>query len=186
MSQQAAIIGVVVLMMVSSSASAALMLMGGEETTSTTGPTGPAGPPCERGKSITGHTGSLGACKSVNDIKPDEITFQGNFFLPRNPVRGAEWVHELSSTTNKKEFIASHQSPDNWCKMVRFEVSKDGDNCNYKVLDAGYTTSPTDASTCTTKTAVLGHWAAKNDQTLAPADDQNGYGIKTLKYNKYC
>ena len=190
------IIGVLgVCVMCSSSVAAAALMMGGEETTNTTGPTGPTGsggsggsggPPCERGKSITGQTGSLGACRTINDIKPNEITFQGNFFSPRNPTRGVEWVHELSSTANKKEFIASHQSPDNWCKMVRFEVSKDGDNCNYKLLDAGYTTSPTNASTCTTKTAVLGHWASKNVQSLATADDQDGYGIQNLKYDKYC
>jgi hypothetical protein len=42
------IIGVVLMMMMSSSASAAFMLMGGEETTSTTGPTGPTGLPISK------------------------------------------------------------------------------------------------------------------------------------------
>ena len=146
----------------------------------------PTGPPCESDKSVTGHTGSLGACSSLADIKPQEIKFQGAFFSPLNPVRGAEWVHELTSTPTKKEFIASHQSPDNWCKMVRFEVTKDNGNCNYKVLDAGYTRSPTNASTCKTKTEVLGHWGSKNNQGLANSNDENGYGIETFKYSKYC
>jgi hypothetical protein len=185
---QAAIIGVVALMMMSSSVGAVALMMGGddEKKTGPTGPTGPSGPPCERGKSVTGHTGSLGACSSLNDIKPEEVTFQGAYFSPQNPVRGADWVHELSSTATKKEFIASHQSPDNWCKMVRFEVTKDNGNCDYKVVDAGYTTSPTNASTCTTKSEVLGHWGSKNPQSLATSNDEGGYGIETFKYSKYC
>ena len=169
-----------------SASSAAMLMMGGEEKSTTiTGP-GPAGPACESGKTITGHTGSLGACSSLTDIKPTEIKFQGAFFSPRNPVRNADWVHELSSSPTKREFIASHQSPDNLCKMVRFEVTKDNGDCNYKVIDAGYTASPTDASTCTTKSQVLSHWGSKNPQTLATSNEENGYGIETLKYSKYC
>ena len=147
---------------------------------------GSSGPQCERGKSVTGHQGSLGACTSLSDIKPEEIKFQGAYFLPRNPVRDADWVHELNSSPTKREFIASHQSPDDWCKMVRFEVTKDNGDCNYKVLDAGYTTSPTNASTCTTKSEVLGHWGSKNPQALATSNDEGGYGIETFKYSKYC
>ena len=181
------------LMVVCSSSLAAVMMMGGEEetpTTTTTTTTGPSArspePACEEDLTITTQEGTLGACGSLDDIDPMEVSFQGTFFSPRSPVRGSEWIQELSSTTNKKEFIAHHQSPDNYCKMVRFELTKDGDNCNYKVVDAGYTTSPTASSTCTTKDSVLSHWGSKNNQGLAPNNTTNGYGIAQLKYNKYC
>jgi len=156
----------------------AYVMMGGEKKTTQ--------PACESGKIITGQTGSLGACSSLIDIKPTEIKFQGAFFSPLNPLRSADWIHELSSSPSKREFIASHQSPDNWCKMVRFEITKDNGDCNYKVIDAGYTTSPADASTCTTKPQVLSHWGSKNPQALATSNEENGYGIETLKYSKYC
>jgi hypothetical protein len=124
-------------------------------------------PTCERSKSITAQTGSLGSCRSPDDIDPVGVTFTGLHFTPKNPVRGATWIHELSSTDDKKEYIASHQSSDNWCKMVRFEIAKTGDKCNYKVLDAGYTPSSSKQSdsTCTTKSKVLENWASKTDNT---------------------
>ena len=169
-----------------SSSVAAVMMSGGKEETPTPTPTPPAGPACEEDLTITSHEGTLGACGSLDDIDPMEVTFQGAFFSPKSPVRGSEWIQELSSTTNKKEFIAHHQSSDNWCKMVRFELTKDGDNCNYKVVDTGYTTSPMESSTCTTKDSVVSHWGSKNNQSLAPDNTSNGYGIAQLKYNKYC
>jgi hypothetical protein len=180
--------GVGLLVVCCSSASAAAMMMGGEKEDPVVPktPTTPSAPSCEEDLIIATQEGSLGACDSLDDIDPMEVTFQGNFFSPKSPVRGSEWIQELSSTDNKKEFIAHHQSPDNWCKMIRFELTKDGDNCNYKVVDAGYTTSPTASSTCTTKDSVVSHWGSKNNQSLAPDNTSNGYGIAQLKYNKYC
>ena len=180
-----AVAGVGMMVMCSSSLAAAMM-MGGEEKEDPVVPKTPAGPACEEDLTIATQVGSLGACDSLDDIDPMEVTFQGNFFSPKSPIRGSEWIQELSSTDNKKEFIAHHQSPDNWCKMIRFELTKDGDNCNYKVVDAGYTTSPTASSTCTTKDSVVSHWGSKNNQSLAPDNTSNGYGIAQLKYNKYC
>ena len=185
-----AIAGVGMMAVCCSSSMAALAMGGGEETPTTgTGAgagAGDSGPSCEEDLTIATQEGSLGACDSLDDIDPMEVTFQGNFFSPKSPIRGSEWIQELSSTDNKKEFIAHHQSPDNWCKMIRFELTKDGDNCNYKVVDAGYTTSPTASSTCTTKDSVVSHWGSKNNQSLAPDNTSNGYGIAQLKYNKYC
>ena len=180
--------GVGLLVVCCSSASAAAMMMGGEKEDPVVPktPTTPSAPSCEEDLIIATQEGSLGACDSLDDIDPMEVSFQGNFFSPKSPVRGSEWIQELSSTDNKKEFIAHHQSPDNWCKMIRFELTKDGDNCNYKVVDAGYTTSPTASSTCTTKDSVVSHWGSKNNQSLAPDNTSNGYGIAQLKYNKYC
>ncbi len=160
-------------MMVCCSSSVAALMMGGEEKEIDGGDISGAGagasePECEEDLTITTQEGTLGACGSLDDIDPMEVSFHGNFFSPKSPVRGSEWIQELSSTTNRKEFIAHHQSPDNYCKMVRFELTKDGDNCNYKVVDAGYTTSPTASSTCTTKDSVLSRWGSKNNQSLAP------------------
>ena len=176
--------GVGLMMVCCSSSSAAALMMGGE-TIEETKPV-ETGPACEEDLTITTQEGTLGTCGSLDDIDPMEVSFQGAFFSPKSPIRGSEWIQELSSTTNKKEFIAHHQSPDNYCKMVRFELTKDGDNCNYKVVDAGYTTSPTESSTCTTKDSVVSHWGSKNNQSLAPDNTSDGYGIAQLKYNKYC
>lgn len=145
-------------------------------------------PTCERTKIITAQSGSLGSCRSPDDIDPKSVTFTGAAFRPKNPVRSANWIHELSSTDDRKEYIASHQSSDNWCKMVRFEIVKTGDICNYKVLDAGYTPSSSKQgeSTCTTKTKVLENWASKNDSAIAKNNQESGYGIEKLKYDKFC
>ena len=138
---------------------------------------------CESGYSISGKSGSLGSCSSLDDITPEHFAFTGRY--GDKLVPDSQSIHELSSTATKKEFIASVQSEDNYCKMVRFEVTRNGDTCNYNVVDAGYTTSPSgDHSTCTTTTQVLSNWASKNAQSLATNDDEPGYGIETLQYAK--
>ena len=146
------------------------------------------GPSCERNKKLKAKEGSLGACDSVSDIDPVGVTFTGSYFKPKAPIRGNSWIHELSSTDNKKEYIAAHQSSDNYCKMVRFQVKKSGDFCRYKTLDAGYFPSEKGQgkSLCTNKINVLDSWSQKNDQTLAFSDKDGGYGIQELKYNKFC
>jgi len=141
---------------------------------------------CQEDLTVATHEGNLGACNTVYDVVPKEVKYQGKFFSPKNPVRGSEWIHELEVDGDTRSFIASHQSPDNWCKMVKFDITKEGGQCKYKVADAGYTTSPTAASTCTTKQEVLSHWAAKNQQSLAPNNTTNGYGIEYMKYDKFC
>ena len=146
------------------------------------------GPSCERNKKLKAKEGSLGACDSVSDIDPVGVTFTGSYFKPKAPIRGNSWIHELSSTDNKKEYIAAHQSSDNYCKMVRFQVKKSGDFCRYKTLDAGYFPSEKGQgkSLCTNEINVLDSWSQKNDQTLAFSDSDGGYGIQELKYNKFC
>lgn len=146
------------------------------------------GPSCEKNKKLKAKEGSLGACDSVSDIDPVGVTFTGSYFKPKAPIRGNSWIHELSSTDNKKEYIAAHQSSDNYCKMVRFQVKKSGDFCRYKTLDAGYFPSEKEQgkSLCTNKINVLDSWSQKNDQTLAFSDKDVGYGIQELKYNKFC
>ena len=149
---------------------------------------GDTGPSCERNKKLKAKEGSLGACDSVSDIDPVGVTFTGSYFKPKAPIRGNSWIHELSSTDNKKEYIAAHQSSDNYCKMVRFQVKKSGDFCRYKTLDAGYFPSEKGQgkSLCTNEINVLDSWSQKNDQTLAFSDSDGGYGIQELKYDKFC
>jgi hypothetical protein len=147
---------------------------------------GGGGGECTEGLTVATHEGNLGACNTVYDVDPKEVKYQGTYFLPRNPVRGGEWIHELEVVGDTRSFIASHQSPDDWCKMVKFDITKKDGQCKYKVTDAGYTTSPTAASTCTTKQEVLSHWAAKNQQSLAPNNTTGGYGIEYMKYDKFC
>lgn len=146
------------------------------------------GPSCEKNKKIKAKEGSLGACRTVDDIDPVGITFTGSHFKPKSPVRGDDWIHELSSSEDKKEFIAAHQSTDNYCKMVRFEIVKDGDNCKYKPLDAGYVPSSKEQgkSLCTTETNVIDSWGSKNPTKLANSNSDAGYGIQEMKYNKFC
>lgn len=146
------------------------------------------GPSCEKNKKIKANEGSLGACRTVDDIDPVGITFTGSHFKPKSPVRGDNWIHELSSSDDKKEFIAAHQSTDNYCKMVRFEIVKDGDNCKYKTLDAGYVPSSKEQgkSLCTTETNVINSWGSKNSTKLANSNSDAGYGIQEMKYNKFC
>lgn len=143
---------------------------------------------CERNKKINAAEGSLGECDSVSDIDPVGVTFTGLYFTPKAPIRGNLWIHELSSTDDTKEYIAAHQSKDNYCKMVRFQIKKDGDVCKYKQLDAGYVPSPKKQSTsvCTNEGKVLGSWAKKGDVPISSSDKDRGYGIQEMKYNKFC
>jgi hypothetical protein len=139
-------------------------------------------------RSILEQSGSLGFCESPDDIIPTSVTFTGQYFSPKSPIRGTEWIHELSSSDNKKEYVASHQSADNYCKMVRFEITKDDkeDKCEYKVLDAGYATSPSDKSSCKSTGRVVEKWTSKNNQKLVTDNRGKGYGIKQMKYTKFC
>jgi hypothetical protein len=145
-------------------------------------------PSCEKNKTIKSKAGSLGTCDSVDDIEPVGITFTGAHFNPKSPVRGSNWIHELSSSDGKKEYIAAHQSTDNYCKMVRFEIKKDGDNCKYKTIDAGYAPSSKEQgkSLCTNETNVLDIWSQKTSNKLAFGNSDAGYGIEKMKYNKFC
>ena len=71
-------------------------------------------------KKIQATEGNLGACNSVFDIDPVGVTFSGTYFKPRAPKRGNSWIHELSSTDDTKEYIAAHQSSDNFVKWFVF------------------------------------------------------------------
>ena len=82
---------------------------------------------------------------------------------------------------------------DQHCKMVEIDVTKDGDNCNYSIKDAGYAgyggggMGATDACTATTDAEVIAKWNAKTAvPTARTAATDAGYGLKSLGYSMYC
>lgn len=144
------------------------------------------GPTCQSNLVVVGHSGSLGACTGVSNINPMNVTLQGTYFSPRNPLSNVIHVYSPDSTSNTNSYIAAYQSTDNYCKMVKFNVSEYNGECFYELKDVGYTTSPSDASTCTTASDIATHWASKTSQTIATSDEEGGYGIKQMSYDKYC
>ena len=144
------------------------------------------GPACESNVVITGHSGSLGACLGVSNINPVQITFQGTYFDPRNPVSTVIHKYAPDSASNVNSYITAYQSEDNYCKMVKFNISEYNGECYYELKDAGYTDSPSNASTCVTSSEIETHWGSKNPQTVATTEEEAGYGIKEVSYNKYC
>jgi hypothetical protein len=194
---QAVIIGVVVLMMCSSSSSA--MLMMGSDDDKKTEPTGPSRPPCERGKSFDAQTGSF-TCSSIDDFKPEKATWWGTWINNSVPISSEEATaagmshtfHTLSSSPTKKQYIAMRKT-DQHCKMVQFDITKSGDTCSYSINDAGYAgyggggMGATEACTATTDAEVIAKWNAKSPVASArTAATDEGYGLKSLGYSKYC
>jgi hypothetical protein len=145
-----------------------------------------APPTCESNLTISGNSGSLGACAGVSNLSPENITLQGTWFTPRNPVSSVIHSYSPDSTSNVNSYIVAHQSDDDYCKMLKFEISEYNGQCAYELKDVGYTISPSNASTCVTSSQISGHWASKTDGSIATSDEVDGYGIKTLTYNKYC
>lgn len=139
--------------------------------------------PCEEDLTIASQGDSLGICHSPNDIKPIGSVMMGAFI--KGEPQGN--IHPYKSTLDKNEFISAHQSEDNFCKMVRFEISKEGDDCNYKLIDARYANSTKRQSTCKSEDQIKNHFDSPVGTTeIAANADANGYGIKELKYNKFC
>jgi len=197
---QAAIIGVVALMMMSSSVGAVALMMGGEDDKKT-GPSspGPSGPPCERGKSFDAQTGSF-TCSSIDDFKPEKATWWGTWINDSVPISSEEAAaagmshtfHTLSSSPTKKQYIAMRKT-DQHCKMVQFDITKSGDTCSYSINDAGYAgyggggMGATEACTATTDAEVIAKWNVKSPVASArTAATDEGYGLKSLGYSKYC
>lgn len=140
--------------------------------------------PCEEDLTIASQGGSLGVCYSANDVKPIGSVMMGSFISDEPSI---DKIHLYKSTSDKNEFISAHQSEDNFCKMVRFEISKEGEDCNYKLIDARYATSPRRNSTCQTEDEVKNHFDSPVGTTeIAANASATGYGIKELKYNKFC
>ena len=189
--------GVGLMMVCCSSSSVASMMMGGE-TTEETKPV-ETGPPCEKDKSFDAQTGTV-PCESIDAFKPESATWWGTYINNSVPISSTEATaagqthtfHELSSTATNKKYIAMRKTNQH-CKMVEIDVTKDGDNCNYSIGDAGYAgyggggMGATDACVATTDAEVLAKWAAKSNQpTARTAATDTGYGLKSLGYSMYC
>jgi len=189
------------MMMVCSSSLAAVMMMGGEEETPTTTTTaGPSGPACQPDQTFDAQTGTV-ACESIDDFKPEAATWWGTYINNSVPVSSEEATavgfshsfHEKSgATATNKKYIAMRKT-DQHCKMVEIDVTKDGDNCNYSIKDAGYAgyggggMGATDACTATTDAEVIAKWNAKSPvPTARTAATDEGYGLKSLGYSMYC
>jgi hypothetical protein len=174
------------------------MMMGGSETTEETKPV-ETGPPCEKDKSFDAQTGTV-PCESIDAFKPESATWWGTWINNSVPVSSTEATaagqvhsfHELSSSATNKKYIAMRKTSQH-CKMVEIDVTKDGDNCNYSIKDAGYAgyggggMGATDACVATTDAEVLAKWNTKTaTPTARTAATDTGYGLKSLGYSMYC
>ena len=134
--------GVGLLMLCCSSSSVAATVMGGEKPEE---PEEPESPPCEKDKSFAEQTGSF-ECENIDAFKPESATWWGTWINNSVPISSTEaeaagmshTFHELSSSANEKKYIAMRKT-DQHCKMVQFDITKEGNTCNYKINDAGYT-----------------------------------------------
>jgi len=160
---------------------------------------GPSGPACQPDQTFNTQTGTV-ACESIDDFKPTAATWWGTSINSSVPVSSEEaktagqthTFHELSSTATNKKYIAMRKT-DKHCKMVEIDVTKDGDNCNYSIGDAGYAgyggggMGATDACVATTDAEVVAKWNAKTaTPTARTAATDTGYGLKSLGYSMYC
>ena len=134
---------------------------------------------CQKGK-INGHKGSFGYCKTLDNIRIDEVELRGKSFSSENPVVSDIGVVELYTKTAEKQFIINHND-ENKCKMIRVKTKKDGNNCDYEVSDAGYSFGK-----CENATDIKNAWKKKTSVSLAVSNDEDGYGIEMTKYSKFC
>ena len=185
-------------MLLCSSSSAAALMMGGE-TEKSKDTTEPEGPPCEKDKSFTEQTGSF-ECESIDAFKPESATWWGTWINSSVPISSEEaktagqthTFHELSSGANEKKYIAMRKTSQH-CKMVQFDITKEGDTCSYKINDAGYAgyggggMGAKEACTATTDAEVIAKWNAKSPvATARNAATDTGYGLKSLGYSLNC
>ena len=160
---------------------------------------GDAGPPCEKDKSFTGQTGSF-ECESIDAFKPESATWWGTWINNSVPISSEEaktagqthTFHELSSSANEKKYIAMRKTSQH-CKMVQFDITKEGNTCSYKINDAGYAgyggggMGAKEACTATTDAEVIAKWNAKTPvATARNAATDTGYGLKSLGYSLNC
>lgn len=156
-------------------------------------------PPCEQDKSFTEQTGSF-ECESIEGFKPESATWWGTWINDSVPVSSAEaeaagmshTFHELSSSANEKKYIAMRRT-DEHCKMVQFDITKEGNTCSYKINDAGYAGNggggmdKGDMCKATTDAEVIAKWDAKTPVSSArTAATDEGYGLKSLGYSLNC
>ena len=156
-------------------------------------------PACQDDQTFAGQTGTF-TCESLDDFKPEGATWWGTWINNSVPVSSEEATaagmshsfHELSSSPTEKKYIAMRKT-DQHCKMVQFDITKEGDMCSYKINDAGYSgyggggMGAEEACTATTDAEVIAKWNAKTPvATARNAATDTGYGLKSLGYSLNC
>ena len=207
--------GVGLLVLCCSSSSAATLMMGGSEETPGAGAGAGAGaaaaagaddsgPACQPNQTFNAQTGTV-PCESIDAFKPTAATFWGNYINSSVPVSSddptpnggiSHTFHVLESMEgekdNEKKYIAMRKTGQH-CKMVQFDITKEGNTCSYKINDAGYAgfggggMGAQEACTATTDAEVTAKWNAKSPvATARQAANNTGYGLKSLGYSMYC
>ena len=190
----------------------AVFSMGGEETAASAPAPAPAPasapasepasaptPSCKPDQIFDAQTGTV-ECESIEAFKPESSTWWGTWINHSVPISSTEaeaagmshTFHELSSTPTKKKYIAMRKT-DQHCKMVQFDITKDGNTCIYNINDAGYAgnggggMANGDMCKATTDAEVIAKWNAKTPVSSArTARTDTGYGLKSLGYSMYC
>jgi hypothetical protein len=160
----------------------------------------PSAPSCQRDKSFDSQTGSF-KCSSIDDFKPEKATWWGSWINYSVPVSSddvtpnggrSHTFHALSSSPTEKKYIAMRKT-DKHCKMIQFDITKNGDTCMYSINDAGYAgyggggMGADEACTATTDAEVIAKWNTKSTVEVArTAETDAGYGLKSLGYSLYC
>ena len=159
----------------------------------------PDTPSCQPDQTFDAQTGTV-ACESIDDFKPTGATWWGTWINNSVPISNTEAeavgqthsFHELSSSANEKKYIAMRKTNQH-CKMVQFDITKEGNTCSYKINDAGYAgyggggMGAQEACTATTDAEVIAKWNSKTPvDTARTAATDTGYGLKSIKYSMYC
>jgi hypothetical protein len=135
---------------------------------------------CQQGK-IDGHKGTFGYCEGNPDnVKIEEVKLRGKSFSTQNPIVLGSGIFQVSTKNEENQFIINHNDQGR-CKMIRIKVVKNENNCDYEVLNAGYIYGK-----CETKAQIINAWKRIQPMTLATSNDEDGYGIETIKYSKFC
>jgi len=139
---------------------------------------------CQQGK-IDGHKGTFGYCEgNPNNVKIEEVKLRGKSFSTKNPIVTGSNIASLSTKKEENQFIINHNDG-NICKMIRIKVNKNENNCDYEILNAGFYTHGS-GNKCETKEDIINAWNKIQPMTLATSNDEDGYGIETIKYSKFC
>lgn len=135
---------------------------------------------CQSGE-IDGHKGTFGYCEgNPQNVKIEEVKLRGKSFSTQNPIVRSVNIVEHLNKNEERQFIINHVEG-NKSIMIRVKVSKNENNCDYEVLDAGYV-----YGNLKTKEDIKKAWGRKTNTTLATSNDENGYGIELTKYSKFC
>ena len=89
----------------------------------------------------------------LTDIPLDITDLPFDTQSARDKARNSTGSNEVETTL---DYIVAHQSSTNWCYLLRFNISTNG-NCVYQPIGAKVAYSSADSSTCRTKTDIINH-----------------------------